>query len=1137
MKSEFTVKTPLTPSLRNQLERAIVSARDVAETGALAALESLAVHEREPYRHMNPEQRALRNRLRAHGRQLGDRRHAGTGSQGIDHLVHECAYEHWHSMLFARFLAENHLLIEPNTGVAVTLEECEELAQEEGLDRWTLATRYAYRMLPQVFRPNHPAFEVQLAREHRLKLEQLVEGLPTAVFGATDSLGWVYQFWQSKKKAEVNNSEQKIGADQLPAVTQLFTEPYMVAFLLHNSLGAWWHSRIPERPCPVQLTYLRTRDDGSAMSGCFESWPDELSEFRLLDPCCGSGHFLVAAFLMLVPMRMALEDLSPTKAAAAVLQDNLHGLELDQRCVALAAFALALEAWRYPGAGGYRVLPRLNLAWCGQPVHGDRKQWRELADGEGRLETGLVALYDTFQSAPIFGSLINPARTVSKDLFTAGFDELGSLLVRALSDDADEDSKERKIAAYGLTVAARLLTDTYHAVITNVPFLGREKHATELRSFLDAFHPLTKYDVATAFIERTLELCRPSGHVFLVLPQYWLFLSRYERMRRNLLQNYQWRFVATLGPGAFETISGQVVNTCLVSIGHSSGRDAENRLTWLDVSESKTTRHKDHALQKSQLAFLTQRDQLDNPISVVGYVQDEGHPLLEDMAYSYQGLATSDNPQFVLKFWEIERVERGWVLFQFAPEESEPVSGCSHVLRWEEGSGKYADHAKALKAERRLGGWRSGHAAWGKRGVAINRMGELPASLYFGTMFDCNVAVLIPYDDADIPSIWRYCGSPQYSDDVRKLNGKLSVTNSTLAKVPFERAKWDAEGQSTSDLFEIETSDPSQWAFHGHPADAHEPLQVAVARLLGYRWPPENAPDMGLSENSSIWIRNTTALHSFVADDGIVCMPSVLGQERADVRLLRILETAWGDNWNDRIVDWLLADSGASSLDDWLRNHFFAEHCTLFHHRPFIWHVWDGRKRDGFHALLNYHSLTATEGNGRRLLESLTYSYLGAWIARRRDDVQQGKGGAEARLLAALELQRRLVAVLAGEPPVDIFVRWKSVEEQAIGWAPDMNDGVRPNIRPFMAEDIPGGRKGAGILRSKPTLHWNRDRGKEPLRDQARFPWFWRNDEFVGDRVNNEHLTNAEKRDGRTAERATQHRSPYKGIDREDLMK
>ena len=146
-------------------------------------------------------------------------------------------------MLFARFLAENQLLIEPELGVAVTLEECEELGKEEGADKWTMAARFAHGMLPQVFRPDHPAFEVSMAREHRLKLEGLVEGLPAEVFAATDSLGWVYQFWQSRKKSEVNRSEVKVGADELPAVTQLFTEPYMVSFLLDNTLGAWWASR------------------------------------------------------------------------------------------------------------------------------------------------------------------------------------------------------------------------------------------------------------------------------------------------------------------------------------------------------------------------------------------------------------------------------------------------------------------------------------------------------------------------------------------------------------------------------------------------------------------------------------------------------------------------------------------------------------------------------------------------------------------------------------------------------------------------------------------------------------------------------------------------------------------------------
>ena len=327
---------------------------------------------------------------------LGDRLQTQRGEHTIEHLVQETAYEHWHGMLFARFLAESGLLIEPENRVAVTLNECEDLARDKGSDKWVLASQYAHTMLPQVFRPEQPGLEVRFAREYQLKLESLVDSLPTVVFMATDSLGWVYQFWQSEKKNEINDSEVKIGQDELPAVTQLFTEPYMVQYLLDNSLGAWWQTRHPNEQCPVDLTYLRQTEDGAPVAGSFEGWPDDLSEFRLLDPCCGSGHFLVAAFLMLVPMRMALEKLDAADAARAVLRENLHGLELDQRCVAIAAFALAMEAWRYPGAGDHRPLPRFNLAWCGQPVGGKREQWTALAKGESRIENGMGVLHDTF---------------------------------------------------------------------------------------------------------------------------------------------------------------------------------------------------------------------------------------------------------------------------------------------------------------------------------------------------------------------------------------------------------------------------------------------------------------------------------------------------------------------------------------------------------------------------------------------------------------------------------------------------------------------------------------------------------------------------------------------------------------------
>ena len=1114
----FRAMNTLSPTLRKQLERTVADARDVAESGSRAALEALAVLHRDPYGHMGAEQRALRRRLRAHARQLGDRRDARSGNQAIDRLVHECAYEHWHGMLFARFLSENRLLIEPGLGVAVTLEECEELAKDEGIDKWALAARFAQGMLPQVFRPDHPVFEVRLAREHRLNLEGLVENLPAEVFTATDSLGWVYQFWQSRKKAEVNRSEVKIGADELPAVTQLFTEPYMVSFLLDNSLGAWWVSRFPSRPRPINLPYLRTAGEGPLMAGGFEGWPDDLKEFRLLDPCCGSGHFLVAAFLMLVPMRMALENISAAEATDAVLRENLHGLELDRRCVAIAAFALGLEAWRFPNAGGYRPLPKLNIAWCGQPVHEEREQWIALARGDIRFEAGMSALYEAFHDAPILGSLIDPSRSVSEDMFTAGFDELESMLDQTLSNlTYNEDSTERTVVARDFAVAARLLTGRYHAVITNVPYLGREKHAARLRRFLEDFYPLSKYDLATAFVERIAKLCAPDGDAFLVLPQYWLFLSRYEKLRKHLLENCQWRFVVSLGARAFETISGEVVNTCLAAFRPLRENSTDGFLAWLDVSECRTIEAKDSALRNLQPDSFLQDDQLTNPNTIIGYSSDRDCGLLEDIAYSYQGLATSDNSQFVFNFWEIPRVSRRWGFFQFAPDVTKRVSGCSHVLYWEDGKGKYADHASNLKAEGRLGGWKSGHAAWGKRGIAINRMGKLPASLYFGTKFDCNVAVIVPHDEREIPAIWKYCSSPEYFKEVRKLNSKLSVTNSTLTKVPFRRAIWSeaTAGQSVRDLYQISTSDPSQWTFHGHPAHASNALQVAISRLLGYRWPIEDDPVTDWFGSACTRAYHASELNTFEDSDGIVCIPSVRGEKPAHDRLFELLVAAHGDAWNEGILAALLAEAGSSTLDDWLRNRFFEQHCVLFHHRPFIWHVWDGRKHDGFHALVNYHKLAERGGNGGRLLESLTYSYLGDWISRQHDGVNRGVDGAEDRLTAALELQKRLAFILDGEVPFDIFVRWKPIEEQPIGWEPDVNDGVRINIRPFMIDDIPGGKKDAGVLRSKPNIHWRNDRGKEPLRDQARFPWFWKDGEFVRERINSIHLTKSEKRNGR----------------------
>jgi hypothetical protein len=349
-------------------------------------------------------------------------------------------------------------------------------------------------------------------------------------------------------------------------------------------------------------------------------------------------------------------------------------------------------------------------------------------------------------------------------------------------------------------------------------------------------------------------------------------------------------------------------------------------------------------------------------------------------------------------------------------------------------------------------------------------MGNLACSVYTGNLYDQSVAVIAPRDPTYLRAIWMFCRSPEFGRAVRHIDRRLGVTNSTLVKVPFDLDHWQRVAEEAGPLPDPHSDDPTQWVFDGRPGGSTAPLQVAVARLLGYRWPKQDAD----------------ALDRLADFDGIVCIPPVAGEQPAAERLRALLAVAYRSEWSPSRQDRLLAEVGSlgKSLEQWLRDDFFVQHCRLFHNRPFIWHVWDGR-RDGFSALANHHRLD------RKGLERLIYTYLGWWINVQRRAADAGEGGAEGRLAAALELQKELELILAGEPPYDIYVRWKPLHQQAIGWEPDLNDGVRLNIRPFVA---------AGVLRGKFTINWNKDRGKNP---------------DGSERINDLHFTIAEKRKAR----------------------
>lgn len=510
--------------LRSKLETSIKEAREKAEKAASEALTILAVAARDPNPSMNEADRRLRRALRARARQLGE----GNQAQGLPLLIEEIAYEQWHRLLFARFLAENNLLMHPD-GVSVTLQDCDDLAPEEGAaDGWELAARYAGQMLPGIFRADDPAVQVRLAPENRHALERIVMDQPQAVFTSDDGLGWVYQFWQSKKKDEVNRSERKIGGADISPVTQLFTEDYMVKFLLHNSLGAWWAARHPDSPLVKTFDYLRYRDDGTPAAGTFPGWPQTVAEVTMMDPCGGSGHFIVAGFEIFYQMRMEEEGLSAAEAGDAVIRDNLFMLELDPRCTQIAAFALALTAWK---TGGYREVPIPNIGCSGIAVEGQLEDWLKLAEGNYALETALNRLYHLFKNAPDLGSLINPGDIPLRDrMFISDYSQVEPLVQKALKKEQNKD--DPSAAIFGATVAGvvkatRLLTNTYTLIATNVPFLARGKQSDLLKKFSEREFADAKSDLATIFLERCKAFTSHNGTCAIVTPQNWLFLVSY----------------------------------------------------------------------------------------------------------------------------------------------------------------------------------------------------------------------------------------------------------------------------------------------------------------------------------------------------------------------------------------------------------------------------------------------------------------------------------------------------------------------------------------------------------------------------------------------------------------------------------
>lgn len=582
-----------------------------------------------------------------------------------------------------------------------------------------------------------------------------VPGLASAWTDDT-TLGWVYQYWNDPDREALDekiSAGRKIQPHEIASKTQMFTERYMVEWLLQNSLGLTW-LRMCKRdgfvadaeavlpvlearradfraqrqagtvaadalmpiagdledrwkyyvPQPLPAPAAAAASDGGQAGLSGEDLPARLRDLRILDPACGSGHFLVIAFDLLFALyreeaRHRGETPTDAEIAASILEHNLHGIDIDPRAIQIAAAALYLKAKSCAKDTRLRTLnlvaPTLQLAKlpADDPALGQLR--RDLRHQAGIPEDLTDALVSSLAGVDYLGSLLKVDAAIERaldrvelqfsqqtgqgDLF-GGFPaqqvklSLGqakATIVQKLEQFLARHSKSQDLGlrldgeqlAAGVRFVRIAHEGRYHLVVGNPPYQGLSK--TESFGYVAKTYEKGKADLYAAFIERSLEFLRPGGISALLTMRGWMFLGQFSELRKNLLHNFDLRLLGDVDRGAFEDVPDEVLST-VMSIFRRSPADAV-------AVALQPTPPSDHSrdsgrTNRKRAAVLAQVGRYE--FDPRGFSVIEGEPIvywwsreflkeyadapkLGEVAPVRQGAATSDNVRFLRRPWEI----------------------------------------------------------------------------------------------------------------------------------------------------------------------------------------------------------------------------------------------------------------------------------------------------------------------------------------------------------------------------------------------------------------------------------------------------------------------------------------------------
>ena len=488
--------------------------------------------------------------------------------------------------------------------------------------------------------------------------------------GQVEIIGWLYQYYNTEPKSDAFAKGGKIAKEEVPAVTQLFTPDWIVRYIVENSLGRLWISG--HQDIELKESWKYYLGEAEQEINVQQSMNDNLEFFskinpediRVIDPCMGSGHILVYVFDVLMQIYQTV-GYSQRDAAKCILENNIYGLDIDDRAFQMAYFAIMMKARQY-NRRIFNQNVRVNLYAIKESNDFNRNHLKYFGAGLGAKEKELAKkqicdLLDTFKDAKEFGSLLK-------------IDDCDWDLLRCYVRNSNEEQQislmsvgleETKAFLLELIDVASVMCQKYHIFVTNPPYLNSGSMSTKLGNYVKKEYPKSKTDLYAVFTEKALDWIQKNCFLGMITQQAWMFLNYFEELRKLVL-NYDIVNMAHLGARAFAEIGGEVVQTTTFVIRKTN--NPEYLATYVRLTKYDSEEGKEKEFKNSCNYFTAKKEKFYSlpGFSLAYWISEEtvnifeNEPQLKTFAEPRAGLQTGENETFLRLWPEVDYATLGF---------------------------------------------------------------------------------------------------------------------------------------------------------------------------------------------------------------------------------------------------------------------------------------------------------------------------------------------------------------------------------------------------------------------------------------------------------------------------------------------